>query len=67
MIKFQYIDRKKDKIKIIKLHPHHTNTCQPGKDQLVIVRTVAGDSAKFISTILKDLIKLIDLYHFCYI
>ena len=47
VIKFQYIDKeKKDKIKIVKIHPHHTNTCEPGKDQLVMVRTAAGDYAK---------------------
>ena len=55
------IEKKKDKIKIIKFHPHHTNTYQPGKDQLEMVRTAAGDYAKFTSTILKDLITLIDL------
>ena len=65
VIKFQYIDkRKKDKIKVIKIYPHHTNTCQPGKDQLVRVRTAANNYATFSSTILKDLIKLIDLNYF---
>ena len=62
MIKFQY--RKKDKIKIIKLHSHHTHTYHPGKDQLVMVCTIATDYAKFTTIILKDLIKLIDLNHF---
>ena len=56
--------RKKDKIKIIKINPHHTNTCEPGKDQLVMVCTTAGNYIKFTSTILKDFIKLIDLNHF---
>ena len=65
VIKFQYINKgKKDKIKVIQINPHHTNTCQPRKDQLVIVCTAAGSYTKFSSTVLKDLIKLIDLNHF---
>ena len=51
-------------MKVIKIYPHHTNTCQPRKDQLVIVCTAAGSYTKFSSTVLKDLIKLIDLNHF---
>ena len=39
------------------------NTCQLGKDQLVIVCTVVGNHAKFTAIILKDFIKLIDLNH----
>ena len=47
-----------------KIYPHHANTCEPRKDQLVMVCTVAGTYAKITSTILNDLIKLIDLNHF---
>ena len=48
--------RRKDKIKTIKLHPYHTNTCQQGKDQLVMISTAAGNYVKFTATIQKDLI-----------
>ena len=48
----------------MKIYPHHINTCQPGKDQLVMVHTAADNYAKLTSTILKDLIKLIDLNYF---
>ena len=58
------LKRKKDKIKIIKLHPHHINTYQTGKDQLVMVSTAAGNNAKFTATVLKDMIKLVKLNHF---
>ena len=40
---------------------HHTTTCSPSKDQLVMVRTAAGNYVKFTDLILKDLIKLIGL------
>ena len=44
-LNFNILIRKKDKIKIIKLHPHHTNTSQPGKYQLVMFCTAAGNYA----------------------
>ena len=37
---------------------------ESGRDQLVLVHTAAGDYAKFISTILKELMKLTNLNHF---
>ena len=52
------------KERFCQIFPHHTNTCTPSKDQLVMVRTAVGDYGKFINLILKDLIKLIDLHHF---
>ena len=65
LIKFKFLNRRiKDSVKITHIFPHHTNTCTPSKDQLVMVRTVAEDYGKFTSLLLKDLIKLIDLNHF---
>ena len=44
MIKFKFLDqRKNDSVKITHIYPHHTNICAPSKDQLVMVRTAAGD------------------------
>ena len=64
LIKFTFLDqRKKDSVKITLIFPHHTNTCTPSKDQLVIVRTAAGDYRIF-TIVLKDLIKSIDLNYF---
>ena len=65
LIKLKILDQsKKDSIKRKKIFPHHTNTCTLSNDQVVMVRTAAGDYGKFTSLILKDLIKLINLNHF---
>ena len=56
--------KKKDSVKIIYLFLHHTNTCSPSKDWLVMVRTAAGDYGKVTALILEYLIMPIDLNHF---
>ena len=59
LLNFNILIREKNKS-----HSHHTNTSQPGKDELEMVCIAAGNHAKFTTTILKYLIKLIDLNHF---
>ena len=64
-ILFRFIERTKqqktDPVIITKVHPNHTNGCQPNENQLVLQRTRAGDYAKFSLLTMKDLMSMMDL------
>ena len=50
-INFRFIDKSKQKTEdaviITNVYSKHTNTCTPGKDQLVWARSISGEYSKF--------------------
>ena len=48
-------------IRITTIHPKHTNTCNPPKDQLVIAKTKAREYAKLTQCKMREIMILVDL------
>ena len=59
-----YINSKiPDIVRITKVSPKHTNTCQPCSNQLTIARTKARHYAKLSLCSMRDVMNLIDAHH----
>ena len=59
-----YINSKMpDIVRITKVYPKHTNTCQPSSNQLTIARTKARDYAKLSLCSMRDIMSIIDAHH----
>ena len=42
------------------IHHHHTNVCEPNKNQFVLIRASSGDYSKFSLLMMEDLMAIIN-------